>query len=411
MTIDAIPKLLFAAGLLCLLCSSVYFALVLAAASRFARRRRALAQRPRDFFPDLSLLKPLHGDEPQLEARLEGFFQQDYPHYEILFCARDSTDAGLRVARRVAERYPHIPVQFLTTGEPAYTNAKVSSLELMGLAATSDIFVISDSDVRVGPTYLREVAAPLADPGVGMVTCLYRGVANGKGLWSRLEAIAMSIEMAAGVLVAERIEGMQFALGPTMAVRRACVEEIGGFGTLGRYCADDFVLGNRIAPRGHQVVLSHHVIDHVVLNEDLDESVKHQVRWMKSTRFSRPKGHLGTALTYSMPFALLVCASSIALGMPELGLAAVAWSVLTRMVLAAVVGGTVVEEGNLGRTVLLYPLRDLIGFGFWAASYASNKILWRGEVFELLGDGVMRRYVPEATSNPIGEETLIPPRP
>ncbi len=411
LTIDTIPKFLFAVGLLGLLCSSVYFALVLAAAGRFARRRRAFARRRRDFFPRLSLLKPLHGDEPELEARLEGFFQQDYPYYEILFCARDITDAGLKVARRVAERYPQIPVQFLTTGEPAYTNAKVSSLELMGLAATSGIFVISDSDVRVGPSYLREVAAPFADRGVGMVTCLYRGVANGKGLWSRLEAIAMSIEMTAGVLVAERIEGMQFALGPTMAVRRSCVEEIGGFSTLGRYCADDFVLGNRIAPRGHEVVLSHHVIDHVVLNEDLDESVKHQVRWMKSTRFSRPKGHLGTALTYSMPFAVLVCASSIVLGMPEIGIAALAWSVLTRMVLAAVVGGAVVDEGSLTRTVLLYPLRDLIGFGFWAASYASNKILWRGEVFELLGDGVMRRYVPETTANPIGEETLIPPRP
>jgi ceramide glucosyltransferase len=411
LTIDAIPKFLFAAGLLGLLCSTVYFALVLAAAGRFARRRRVFARIRKDFFPGLSLLKPLHGDEPELETRLEGFFQQDYPNYEILFCARDNADAGLQVARRVAERYPRVAVQFLTTGEPAYTNAKVSSLELMGLAATSDIFVISDSDVRVGPAYLREVAAPFSNPGVGMVTCLYRGVANGKGFWSRLEAIAMSIEMAAGVLVAERIEGMQFALGPTMAVRRACVEEIGGFGTLGRYCADDFVLGNRIAPRGHQVVLSQHVIDHVILNEDLEESVKHQVRWMKSTRFSRPKGHLGTALTYSMPFALLACASSIALGLPRLGLAAMAWSVITRMVLAAVVGGMVVEEANLARTVLLYPLRDLIGFGFWAASYASNKILWRGEVFELLGDGVMRRYVPEPASNPIGEETLIPPRP
>ena len=409
--VAAIPKLLLAAGLLGLLCSSVYSVLVLLAAAGFARRRRVFAQTAREFFPGLSLLKPLHGSEPHLEARLEGFFQQDYPNYEILFCARDSMDAGLRLARRVAERYPHIPVQFLTTGEPAYTNAKVSSLELMGLAAESDIFVISDSDVRVTPTYLREVAAPFADPGVGMVTCLYRGVADGKSLWSRLEAIAMSIEMTAGVLVAEWIEGMQFALGPTMAVRRACVEEIGGFGTLGRYCADDFVLGNRIAPRGRQVVLSHHVIDHIVLNGGLPQSVMHQVRWMKSTRFSRPKGHLGTALTYSMPFALLVWAMSMALGMPRLGFAALAWSVLTRLLLAAVVGGAVVNEGSLLRTVLLYPLRDLMGFGFWAASYASNRILWRGEVFELLRDGVMRRYAPETVANPIGEETLIPPRP
>jgi ceramide glucosyltransferase len=345
-----------------------------------------------------------------LESRLEGFFAQDYPSYEILFCARHHGDAGLQVARRVAQRHPHVPVQFLTTGEPAYTNAKVSSLELMGLAARSEILVISDSDVRVGPSYLREVAAPFADPIVGMVTCLYRGVADGKSLWSKLEATAMSVEMAAGVLVAEWIEGMQFALGPTMAVRRSCVEEMGGFGTLGRYCADDFVLGKRIAAHGHKVILSHHVIDHVVLNEGFWQSIKHQIRWMKSTRFSRPKGHLGTALTFGVPFGLVVLATSVVLGMPQVGFAALVWSVVSRMLLAAMVGGAVVGEGILPRTVLLYPLRDLMGFGFWAMSYASNKILWRGEIFELLQDGVMRRYVPEALANPIGEETLLPPR-
>ena len=410
MIIDTISKLLLAAGLLGLLCSSIYCALVLAAASAFARQRRWFVRRGMDFFPFLSLLKPLHGDEPDLESRLEGFFEQDYPGYEILFCARDNADAGLRLARRVALRYPDVPVQFLTTGEPAYTNAKVSSLELMSLAAESNILVISDSDVRVGRAYLREVATPFADAKVGLVTCLYRGVADRKSLWSRLEATAMSVEMAAGVLAAEWIEGMHFALGPTMAVRRSCVEEIGGFGMLGRYCADDFVLGNRIAARGHKVVLSHHVIDHVVLNEGLWESIQHQIRWMKSTRFSRPKGHLGTALTFSVPSGVLVCVMAVVLGMPQLGLAALIWSVISRMVLAAAVGGAVVREGNLPRTVLLYPLRDLMGFCFWAASYASNKILWRGEIFELLRDGVMRRYIPEALSNPIGEETLLPPR-
>jgi ceramide glucosyltransferase len=218
------------------------------------------------------------------------------------------------------------------------------------------------------------------------------------------------VEMAAGVLVAEWMEGMQFALGPTMAVRRECVDEIGGFGTLGRYCADDFVLGKRIAANGHKVVLSHHVIDHIVLNESFSRSIQHQIRWMKSTRFSRPMGHLGTALTFSVPFGLLAFAMSILLGMPQLGLAALAWSVISRMLLAAMVGGGVVGEGNLPRTVILYPLRDLMGFLFWAASYANNRILWRGEIFELLRDGVMRRYVRETAAKPIGEETLLPPR-
>ena len=258
-----------------------------------------------------------------------GSLSRTIPSYEILFCARDHGDAGLQLARRVAQRYPHVPVQFLTTGEPAYTNAKVSSLEMMGLAAESDILVISDSDVRVGPLICVKSQRRSPMRRSGLVTCLYRGVADGKSLWSRLEATAMSVEMAAGVLAAEWIEGMQFALGPTMAVRRSCVEEIGGFGMLGRYCADDFVLGNRIAANGHKVVLSHHVIDHVVLNEGFWQSIKHQIRWMKSTRFSRPKGHLGTALTFSVPFGLLVCAMAVVLGMPQLGFAALAWSVVS----------------------------------------------------------------------------------
>jgi ceramide glucosyltransferase len=409
-TTVAIPKLFLGLGLIGLSSSTIYFALVLMVAADFARRRRLLVERGRNFLPPLSLLKPLHGDEPGLEGRLEGFFQQDYPHYEILFCARDAEDPGLRLARHVAHRHPHIPVRFLTTGKPAYTNAKVASLARMAQVARHDIFVISDSDVQVAPSYLREVATPFADPKVGLSTCLYRGVEAGDSLWSRLEATAMSIEMAAGVLVAERVEGMQFALGPTMVARRTCVEEIGGFGTLGSYCADDFLLGNRIAAHGHTVVLSDHIIDHVVLNAGFRHSIQHQVRWMKSTRFSRPKGHIGTALTFGVPFGVLVWAMSMALGMPTLGFAALTWSILSRVALAMAVGGMVVKEKNLARTALLYPLRDLMGFGFWAASYLSNRILWRGEVFELLKDGEMRRYAPQEIIPSIREETLIPPQ-
>ena len=409
--ISVISKLLLLAGLTGLFSSSVYAGMTIAASARFARRRKLRTRFRSDFANPLSLLKPLHGSEPGLEERLKGFFEQDYPGYEIIFCARSFDDAGLQLARRVAEKHPRIPVQFLATGEPAYTNAKVSSLELMAEAATHDIFVISDSDVSVGRSYLREVAAPFADPNVGLGTCLYRGVAHCGKFWPRLEAAAMSIEMTSGVLVAEWLEGMQFALGPTMVVRRECVEEIGGFGMLGRYCADDFVLGNAIAAKGHAVVLSDHVIDHVILNSRFWQSMNHQARWMKSTRFSRPKGHFGTALTFSVPFGVMAFGACAALGSPWLGAAALAWSVATRMLMAAMVGKLVVEERNPWQTVLLYPLRDLMGFGFWAASYGSNKILWRGEVFELLKDGVMRRYHPRVTVKTVGEETLLPPKP
>jgi ceramide glucosyltransferase len=200
----------------------------------------------------------------------------------------------------------------------------------------------------------------------------------------------MSIEMTAGVLVANMLEGMQFALGPTMAVRSTCVTEIGGFCKLGQYCADDFLLGNLVASKGHRVVFSHHAIDHIVLNTGFVDSIRHQVRWSKSTRFSRPKGHFGTSLTYSMPFALLAGVTAFCLHWPWLAVAMFAWGVVNRMLLAAVVGAMVVQERSLWRTILLFPLRDLMGFGFWMASYGSDTILWRGDLYVLEKGGYMR---------------------
>jgi ceramide glucosyltransferase len=278
-------EFLLAAGCFGLVTSSVFGGMVLAAAWRFRRRRRGVLLP--EFTPPVSLLKPLHGDEPGLEAHLASFFEQEYPEYEILFCARREDDAGLAAARRVAARYPQVPVQFLTSGEPAVPNAKTLSLDRMVRAARHAIFIISDSDVRVTPQYVRAVAAAFADAKVGAATCLYRGVAVEGGLWSRLEATGMSVEMTAGVLVAEWLEGMKFTLGPTMAVRRETLEAIGGFLPMGDYCADDFLLGNWVAERGGTVVLSGHIIDHIVLHAGFLASMRHQARWMKSTRFSR----------------------------------------------------------------------------------------------------------------------------
>jgi ceramide glucosyltransferase len=378
-------KIFLGIGLIGLFTSSAFTGLVIAGIWRFLARRRAATQ---VFIPPVTLFKPLYGTEPNLEARLETFFRQDYPTYELIFGARVSSDPGLQAARRLAALYPEVPVKFLVIGEPWHVNAKVSTLELMERAATHDIFIVSDSDVRVGPDYIREVVRPFADEKVGAVTCLYRGVA-GRGVWSKLEAAGMSIEMSAGVLVADLIEGMQFTLGPTMAVRRNCVREIGGFAMLGAYCADDFVLGNAIAAKGHTIVLSTHAIDHVVLNTSFADSQKHQIRWMRSTRFSRPRGHLGTCLTFSVPFGLLSAFSAWALGHPPLALGLLAYSVLTRSALAALVAATVVMDRHPFRTALLYPLRDLLGFFYWAASYGNSEIVWRNQIYRLTRGGLM----------------------
>jgi ceramide glucosyltransferase len=378
-------RILLGLSVLGLLTSTAFSILVLAAIPRFVHRRRKVHP---VFDEPISLFKPLHGDEPNLEAHLETFFQQDYSEYEILFGARVASDEGLLAARRVAARYPHIPVKFVLTGEPWHINAKVSTLELMEKMASHDIFIVSDSDVRVSPNYIREVTAPFARPAVGAVTCLYRGVAD-RGLWSKLEAAGMSIEMTAGVLVADLIEGMQFTLGPTMAVRRACVRKMGGFGTLGAYCADDFILGAQVHSAGHDVVLSTHIIDHIVLNVSFTDSQKHQIRWMKSTRFSRPKGHFGTCLTFSVPFGVLGFATALLLKHPLWGAALLAYSVIARVLMASVIGSFVVRERNLLRSSLLFPLRDLFGFFYWAASYASNRIVWRNQIYTLTSGGFM----------------------
>ena len=341
--------LLLALGIFGLITSTVYSIMVVAGVLHFRRQR--VAADP-SFCPPVSLLKPLHGAEPNLAEHLEGFFKQEYSDYEILFCARTLNDAGLHIAREVAARHPSVPARFLTCGTPPFANAKVASLESMAHAARHAILVVSDSDVRVTPQYLRAVVAPFAEKEVGLVTCPYRGVPSpalpadkprSAALWAQLEGAGMSIEMSAGVMVANMLEGMKFALGPTMAVRSACVQEMGGFRVLGQYCADDFLLGNFVAAKGHRVIFSHHAIDHIVLNTGFVDSMRHQVRWSKSTRFSRPKGHFGTSLTFSMPFSLLACVAALCLHLPWLAAASLAWGIVSRMLLAAAVGAAVVQ--------------------------------------------------------------------
>lgn len=392
--VTSMPYVLLGLALIGLLSSSVFAGMVLYAVPRFLRERRQ-AERAmkanRSPLPPLSLLKPLHGAEPGLEANLATFFEQNYPEYEILFCARSATDPGLDIARRVAARYPQISAKFFSTGgTPDYINDKVISMELMERHAAHEILIISDSDVRVTPDYLRAVALPFADPRCGGMTCLYRGVAPDGGLWARLEAVGMSVEMAAGVLAARLTEGMRFTLGPTMAFRRETLRKMGGFAVTADYCADDFVLGNETWKLGETVALSHHAIDHVVLNITFAASMKHQARWMQSTRFSRPKGHFGTALTFGMPFGLLGLVACLWLGRPWWGIALLAYAVAVRELLAVFVGRMVVRDPSWLDLLILYPIRDLMGIGFWAVSYLSRRILWRGKVYELLPGGKMR---------------------
>jgi ceramide glucosyltransferase len=372
-----------------LLSSTSYFLLSTMAAIRFRRRART-ARGSDPVLPRVTLFKPVCGQEPGLEENLESFFRQDYPNFEIVFGARDSSDAALPIVRDLQRRYPEVKVKVIFSGEPDRPNAKVCSLEKMHSAATTDYFVISDSDVRVTADYLRNVIAPLVDGSADLVFCLYRGVPT-QGLWSRLEALGMSVEMTSGVIVAGLLEGIKFALGPTMAIRRDALQATGGFGALAEYCADDYVLGHAVDKSGRKVALSTHVIDHVANHSSFKGSIRHQVRWMKSTRFSRPKGHIGTGLTFAMPFGILGLIIGFAAGHSRIGLGLFGWAVIISTWLALVVGWGVVRDRRALRFCWLYPVRDLMGFCFWCASFFGREILWRGVRYRLEFGGKMVR--------------------
>lgn len=372
-----------------LLASTVYLLLAVTGAVRFrAMARGAGLPEEKTAMPAVTLLKPLHGMEPLLAECLEGFFRQDYPVFELIFGTRTADDPALGVVDSLRRKYPQVPTRIVLSGDPEYPNAKVYLMEKMSPLISHPVVVISDSDVRVGPDYLQKVVQPMLDGNVGMVTCLYRGVCTG-GFWSLLEALGMSIEMSSGVLVANLLEGMKFALGPTMVIRKSVLDAWGGFGALRDYCADDFVMGALTHEAGSKVVLSHHVIDHIVLNRSARQSLLHQLRWMKSSRYSRPQGHIGTGLTFAMPFGLLGLVAGWLAANWALGVGLFAAAYANRVIQALVVGWGVTRDRNSALYCWLYPVRDLLGFFLWCGSFSGSEIHWRGERYRLVSGGRM----------------------
>ncbi|HSS96971.1 MAG TPA: glycosyltransferase, partial [Terriglobales bacterium] len=313
--------------------STVFLFLAIFGALRFhADARKLLRGAPETTsMPPVSLLKPVHGLDARLKENLESFFVQKYPEYEIIFAADTDDDPALSVVREICARYPHVRTQIIVNGKPPWPNPPAWSFHCMTEIAAHDILVTSDSDVEVQPDYLQRVVAPLLDPKVGMLTCVYRGK-NAGGFWSGMDAIGMSIEMTAGVLVANMLEGMKFGLGPTIVVRKDSLAKIGGYQVLGEYFANDFVIGNFIEKAGYKVVLSEHIIDHVVPPMTFKRMWERQVRWAKSTRYSRPKGHFGTGLIFSVPYGIFAFLGAAGLGYPAIGAILFVAAVLNRIV-------------------------------------------------------------------------------
>jgi len=270
--------------------------------------------------PPVSVLKPMHGNEARIKENIESFFRQNYGEYEILFAADEPDDSALPIIREISARYPHIPSRILITGQPPWPNAPNYCFHRLTEIAAHDILVTSDSDVEVGPNYLRDVVAPLLDPKVGAVTCIFRGKSAG-GIWSALDAIGMSVEFTAGVLIANLLEGMKFGLGPTIALRKDSIGKIGGYAAVREYLSNDFVVGNFIHKAGFRVVLSSHVVDHISPSMTFRQMWERQLRWAMGTRYSRPKGHLGTGLIFAVPYGILGLIGASWLGHPGWGVA------------------------------------------------------------------------------------------
>jgi ceramide glucosyltransferase len=353
--------------------------------------RRYLAAKPPALGTALpiSILKPLSGLDLDLESNLRTFFEQDYSNFELLFAVRSADDPAAAVVERLRREYTKVPSRLLLTGEPRYSNAKVYSLEVMLAAASHDLVVMSDSDTRVGPDMLRTVAAEFQDPRVGISTCPYRAVA-GRSFWSRLEAVGLNANFMAGILVAWMIEGMQFAVGPTIVARRSVLQSIGGFSRLKDYLAEDFVMGKFAARAGYGVALSSYVIEHHIGSSDFAHNAAHRLRWARSTRRSRPLGYVGQLFTMPLPPAVLLCAVHRT-WWPMLLL-----TLAVRMLAAEVVAGKVLRA-RMNWAWL--PIEDLAELCFWIAGFFGNTVVWRGHRYRLRADGRFEPFTPSEPAN------------
>ncbi len=362
--------------------SAVFCALVIVAA------RRYLAGSPPSprATPPLSVLKPLAGADEGLEDNLRSFFEQTYRgEFELLFAVREESDPAAAVARALIGRYPAVPARLLIVGEPPYANAKVWSLERMTAEARYPLLAMSDSDIRVTPSFLATVAAEFAaDPALGVSTCPYRAV-PGAGFWSTLEAVMMNTEFLSGILVARMLEGMKFAVGPTVVARKDAIERIGGWARLKDYLAEDFMLGQLAADNGIGVGLSRYVIEHRIGSQPFAANARHRLRWCRSTRRSRPAGYLGQIFTNPLPLALLLwIAQPSWWPLSAAAMAVRAWA-------AVEVAGRVLRDPLCAGRWWLVPLADAASFLFWLGGFFGNTIAWRGRTYFLHSDGRFER--------------------
>ncbi len=377
-------------GILGCISSSIYYLMCLWSAAVFLRRRLAdKSVRPTLSLPPVSILKPLKGVDPEIYESFRSHCLLDYPEYEIIFGVSDPEDPAVASVRRLQREFPDRTIHLVVSPDQLGANVKVSNLEQMMPAARHQYLLVNDSDIRVPSDYLRRVIAPLLneDGRVGMVTCLYRGVAA--ATWgSQLEALGISTDFCAGVLVARQLEGgLKFGLGSTLAFRRTELERIGGFRSIVDFLADDYELGRRISDLGLRVLLSDVVVETHLPAYDLRGFLDHQLRWARGVRDSRAGGYVGLVSTYGLMWALLALIASRG---ARWSWEAFAITGLLRLAVALMVGKFVLEDRRLLRNLWLLPVRDLVAAAVWVASFAGHTVTWRGDRFELKNGRLIR---------------------
>jgi ceramide glucosyltransferase len=368
----------------CTLAANAFYLLSIIAGLRFVSRREA--NEDGNLSP-ATIMIPLHGADFKAYQNYAGFCRQDYPEYQIVFGVRHGSDSSIPIVRKLIEDFPERDIALVVSDKTIGENLKVSNLQNMLERVRHERIVIVDSDIRVTRDYLRRVLAPLADARIGLVTCLYRA-AEAPDFGAKLEAVGITAEFAPGVLMAWMLEGVKFALGSTMATTKTRLEAIGGFHALADYLADDFMLGNLIERSGYEVRLSNLVVETAMQPVGLAGMLRHQLRWARSTRISRPMGYLGLILTYGTALALLTVAVDRASSLSLLLLAA---TLAVRLVMGWLIGVRWLEDKILKKYFWLLPVRDVLSFLIWCSSWIGRRVEWRGRLFEVERDGKMIR--------------------
>jgi ceramide glucosyltransferase len=361
-------------GVLCLAAIPfVYYTIALFSGWRFFSRRVAAREPAAPFTPPVSILKPVRGLDPDAYENFASFCRQDYPQYEIVFCVGDHSDPVLLVIQRVISDFPQTDIRVLFGSGRVATNDKVAKLARLSQEAKYETLVINDSDVRAEPQYLRTIVAPLADPNVGAVTCFYVPTDETTAV-QKLQTVGMYSDFYPGIVVAWQLDGVKFALGPTIATSRARLAAFGGYETIENRPADDLLVGRLIAEQGCEVKLLPYTVETVADFHSFGDLFLKRLRWIVVMRHMRPFGHFGLVFTWGLPWSLLALLLAPSL---SVGAAFVAAYLSLRVAMTVLMEGWGLRQTVSWRSLAFIPVWDAMAFAIWLASFTRSTIRWR----------------------------------